>query len=67
MRVERLISMILRRFMGPAINAGIDRTMGKGKAPEDMTPEERQQAKQAKQTAKQARQMARMGRRIGKF
>ena len=67
MIVERLISMILRRFMGPAINAGIDRTMGKGKPPEEMTPEERHQAKQAKQTAKQARQMARLGRRMGRF
>lgn len=67
MRVERLIGMMLRRFMGPALNAGIDRTVGKGKAPEQMTPEERQQAKQAKQTAKQAKQLTRLGRRIGRF
>ena len=67
MRVERLISMILRKFMGPAINAGIDRTMGKGRSVEEMTPQERHQTKQAKQTAKQARQMARLGRRMGRF
>lgn len=67
MRVERLITMILRRFMGPLINAGIDRTVGKGKPPEEMTPEERQQAKQARQTTKQTKQMARLGRRIGRF
>ena len=67
MRVERLIGMMLRRFMGPAINAGIDRTMGKGKSPEEMTPEERDQANRAKQTAKQATRMARLGRRMNRF
>ena len=71
MSADRMIQMIFRMALRPLINRGmnaaIDKVMGKGKAPEDMTPEERQQAKAAKDTAKRARQMARATRRMGRF
>ncbi len=45
------------------LNQGIDRAVG-GKPKEEMTPEERRQARQARQSAKRARQAAKLARRL---
>lgn len=71
MNVNQLVNMILRIFMNKilhrGINAGIDRMAGKGKSPQQMTPEERRQAQAAKQGTKRARQALRVTRKIGRF
>ncbi len=62
--MERIIRMLARRLMRRAINGGIKRATGAGKAREEMSPAERRQARQARQSAKRARQAARMMRRL---
>ena len=64
MNMNRIVSMVLRRLLGRAMNKGIERAAGGGKAREEMTPEERQQARMARQSAKRARQAARLARRL---
>ncbi len=68
MNPERLIMMILRplinRLVNRGLDAGINRVAGKGKPQDEMTPEERQQAKAARQMSKRARQAARLTRRM---
>lgn len=71
MNIERLIRMASRRFMrkimNRGINAGIDYAARRGSDPQNMTPEEKQQARAAKQTARKARQGAKLLRRIGRM
>ncbi|MCV2881213.1 hypothetical protein [Actibacterium sp. XHP0104] len=68
MNADRLIRMALRMLLRKGSNAAINRMTGaQGKPHADMTPEERQQAKNARETAKRARQAARLTRRMGKF
>ncbi len=68
MDLNRIINMIVntfvRRAVNGAINTGIDYAARRGKAPEDMTPEERAQAQDAKKTAQRARKMQRATRRL---
>ena len=60
--LQSMINMFMRRFMNTAISKGIDYVAGGGKSREDMTPAERDQAKQARQMSKRARQVSRFGR-----
>jgi hypothetical protein len=66
--MDRLIQMVintfLRRFMNQMVNRGVDHFAGKGKPPEEMTAEERKQARAARQAAKRSREIAKMVRRI---
>ena len=62
--MDRILRMIVRRLAGRALNRGIDQMAGGGKAREDMTPDERRQARQARQNARRARQAARLMRRL---
>ena len=64
--MQQILSMILRMVMRKGMNAGIKHIAGKGKNPQDMTPEERVQAKSAQDMAKRAQQVARLSRRIGR-
>lgn len=64
MNAEQILRMIMRMFGRKAINAGIKHASNRGKSPENMSPEERQQARAARQAAKRARQASRMIRRI---
>jgi len=66
MNVDRLMNMVLRKLMRTGMNKGIDLASRKGKRPEDMTPEERAQAKEASQTAKKAQKGMRTARRFMK-
>jgi hypothetical protein len=64
-RIARMLG--LQRYLHKGIDAGVKKMASRGKAPEDMTPEEHQTAKQAQGMAKRAQKMARMGRRIGRM
>ncbi|WP_434287430.1 hypothetical protein [Celeribacter sp. SCSIO 80788] len=83
MNLDRLISMIVNRFVrtlvNKGVNAGIDagtkslakRRGAKTVPGDEMTPEQKADqarlAKQSKDTVQRAKKIARMSRRIGKF
>jgi len=71
MNANQIINMILRMVMRKAVNkgldAGINKVAGGGKARDEMSPEERQQARSGKQAAKRTRQTMKMARRIGRM
>jgi hypothetical protein len=60
--LQSMLNMFMRRFMNTAISKGIDYVAGGGKSHEEMTADERAQAKQARQMTKRARQVSRFGR-----
>ncbi|GLS87756.1 hypothetical protein GCM10010873_27300 [Cypionkella aquatica] len=66
--MDRIIQMILNRFLGRlvniGVNKGIDYAAGRGKSPDQMTPAEREQARAGKDMSKRARQAAKLMRRI---
>ena len=66
--MDRLIQMILNRFLGQlinkGINAGITHVASKGKAHEAMTREEREQAKFARQAGRRVSQAAKIARKL---
>jgi hypothetical protein len=64
--LQQMLNMAMRMFMKRGINAGIDMMARRGKAPADMTPEERAQAAKGRDLAKKAQKMARLGRRLGR-
>lgn len=70
MDVQRLITMIVntvtRRLINLGINKGIDYAARRGKPKEQMTSEDRKQAKDAREIAKRARQAAKITRRLGR-
>jgi hypothetical protein len=66
MDINRALGTVFRMMIGPLTNIGIDFLARRGKAEEDMTPEERQQAHDARQLAKRAKKMARITRRLGR-
>ncbi|PJI92058.1 hypothetical protein BC777_0902 [Yoonia maricola] len=60
MNMNRLINMGMRMLM----RKGVSLAATKGKRPEDMTPEERAQSKNAQQTANKAQKGMRAARRF---
>ena len=60
MNMNRLINMGLRMLM----RKGTEMAANRGKRPEDMTPQEREQAKSARQTAQKAQRGMRTARRF---
>ncbi len=64
MNMNRLINMGLRMLMNKGMNKGIAMMSNRGKQPEDMTSEEREQAKAAQQTAHKAQKGMRAARRF---
>lgn len=66
MNMNGLINMGIRMLMRKGINKGIEVASSRGKKPEDMTPEERQQARGAQQTAQKAQRGMRAARRFMK-
>ena len=64
MDLNRLFSMLTRMFIRSAVNTGLDHAARKGKPVQEMTPEERLQAKNAKAMAQKAQRAARIGRRF---
>ncbi|MGH1369203.1 MAG: hypothetical protein ACRBCL_11365 [Maritimibacter sp.] len=63
-QIFRLLRMLLGPLLQRGMNAGIDRAVGRGKAPQDMTEQEKLQARKAKKTANNARKMAKLMRRM---
>lgn len=63
MNIERLLRMILRFGGRRAIGKGLDMATRRGKSPDEITPEEKVQARQARRAAKRARQAAKLARR----
>lgn len=59
-----VLNQLLRRFLGRAINTGIDYAARRGKDMADMTPDEREQARSTKQLAQRARKISRLTRRL---
>ena len=66
--MDRIIQMILNKLLGrlvnTAVNKGVDYAARRGKSPDQMTPEELQQARAGKEMAKRARQAVKLTRRI---
>jgi hypothetical protein len=62
--LTQILNMVMRQLVNRGINAGIDHLSRRGKAPEEMTPEEREQAKGARDLAQKARKMSRLTRRL---
>lgn len=66
--MDRIIQMILNKLLGrlvnTAVNKGVDYAARRGKSPDQMTPEEHEQARAGKEMAKRARQAAKLTRRI---
>jgi len=63
--LTQILNMVMRQLVNRGINAGIDHLSRRGKAPQDMTPEEREQAKGARRDlAQKARKMSRLTRRL---
>ena len=71
MNVSQIVSMagrmLVRTLLKKGINAGLNRTFGSGKKPENMTPQERAQHQQSAQNVKQARKSLRTAKRFGRF
>lgn len=59
-----LLNQFLRRFMNTAINKGIDHFAGGGKPAKEMTPEEREQARQGREMAQRVKQVRKATRRL---
>ena len=64
--MQQILSMILRLFIGRAVNSGINHLAQGGKDPAEMTADERQAAAKSRQTARQAKQAIRLMRRLGR-
>lgn len=65
MDLSKLVQMIVNTFARTLVNRGIDYAARRGKPAQDMTAQEREQAKAGQQLAKRARDMAKLGRHIG--
>ncbi|MEL7345654.1 MAG: hypothetical protein AAFN59_12470 [Pseudomonadota bacterium] len=63
MNLNKLIRMAMRLGGRKLLNQGINRAVGT-KPKEEMTPQERKQARAARQSAKRARQASKMARRL---
>ncbi|QFU08189.1 hypothetical protein PARPLA_02785 [Rhodobacteraceae bacterium THAF1] len=59
--------MLVRTLMKRGINAGLNKTLGPGNAPDQMTPEDRAKRQQSAQNVKRARKGMRIARRFGRF
>ncbi|WP_128516893.1 hypothetical protein [Tabrizicola thermarum] len=64
MDLNGLFNTLARMFVRSATKAGIDYAARKGKPEAEMTPEERQQARQARDLAARAQKAQRLVRRL---
>ncbi len=62
--LQQLLNMVLRKLMNRGMKAGINHLSRGGKPPQQMTPEEREQAAKARDLADKARKMTRLSRRL---
>lgn len=62
----RLLQMIFGRLLRRGMMRGVDHLARGGKAPQDMTPEERARHQQSRQMQKRLRDAQRITRRLGR-
>lgn len=66
--MDRLFQMILNRLMGRLINkgisAGINHVANRGRSPDAVTPDERQQGQAAKKAAQNAKRAVNIARKM---
>lgn len=67
MNSDQLIRMLTRMFVNRGLNKGIDALARRGKNPEDMTQQEKQQAQSARKNAHNARRLINTMRRFTRF
>ena len=59
--------MLVRMALKRGINEGLNRTLGPGKKPDKMTPEERATRQKQAQNVQRARKGVKIARRFGRF
>ena len=64
MNMNRLINMGVRMLLRKGMNKGVEVVSNRGNRPEDMTSEQRAQAKSTQQTVQKARKGIRAARRF---
>lgn len=64
MNIDGLIRRAVRMLMRRGVNKGLNMAANRGKDPADMTPAERQEAKQSRQNMQRARRGANIARRF---
>lgn len=68
MNLNQVIGMVgkllMKRFMGVAVNKGLDLALGQGKSKAEMTGDERARHKAEKAQAKRLRQTVKVGRKL---
>lgn len=64
MDLNGLFNMLARMFVRSAVDAGVDYAARRGKPDEELTPEEREQAKKARDLANRAREISKVTRRL---
>lgn len=63
---QMIINMFFRKIVNKGINAGINMAATGGKSKDQMTPEEREQARKMRDLGKNARKLTSFARRIGR-
>ena len=70
MDISRLLQMIvntfLRKIISKGIDTGITMAANRGKSPDEMTPQDREQARKARDLGKNARKLSSLARKIGR-
>jgi hypothetical protein len=64
MDLNGLFNMLTKMFVRSAVDAGIDYAARRGKPEEELTPEEREQAKRARDMAARAKEIQKATRRL---
>ncbi len=64
MDLNGLFNMLAKMFVRSAVDAGVDYAARRGKPEEELTPEEREQAKRARDMAARAKEIQKATRRL---
>lgn len=64
MDLNGLFNMLAKMFVRSAVDAGVDYAARRGKPDEELTPEEREQAKRARDMAARAKEIQKATRRL---
>lgn len=64
MNLNGLFNMLTRMFVRSAVDAGVDYAARRGKPEAQMTPEEREQAKNGRELALRAKEISKVTRRL---
>jgi vacuolar-type H+-ATPase subunit C/Vma6 len=62
--LNQIINQLIRRFVNVAVDKGITHVARRGKSPQEMTDEDRAQAKAGKDMARRAREVRKATRRL---